>query len=416
MDEQQRLNEIAGLSQSQAQDQLLGEIQKATTAGLQSAQSTMDIPGASDGFEVNVPDGIDVADLDGTDNISDIQSRLDKTTQRKQELAMASQEELDLSNRIAKEDLSTEKAKKELFGQGFNTPLALLQGEERKIAADRQFNRGFDMLELQQLENSRQRELQVASGEITQLQAEAEQIAEVTKNNDTIIENMAKLFQGTNLQELSTGNPETYQKLVNAAANSNYSLGEIEQALKVEEKAPRTQITEVNGRKVLVNLDTGETISNLGAARTSSGSTKTVKDSDAVLETIANNVPGMVKSKAERYMNQLLSRGVAGSVIEQISSDFPEYYEDFEVQIATLDQVDPSAYEDIARDGFMLSGDGTLYAFSETDMQSASNGVAQVQNNPEPAEVQEDNFSMKDALNPFAGAKVADKLRNWFNK
>ena len=379
MNEEQRLNEIAGLSQSQAQDQLLGEIQKATEQGFNKATSTMDIPGASDGFEVNVPDGIDVADLDGTDNISDIQSRLDKTTQRKQELAMASQEELDLSNRIAKEDLSTEKAKKDLFGQGFNTPLALLQGEERKIAADRQFNRGFDMLELQQLENSRQRELQVASGEITQLQAEAEQIAEVTKNNDTIIENMAKLFQGTTLQELSTGNPETYQKLVNAAANSNYSLGEIEQALKTEEKAPRTQITEVNGRKVLVNLDTGETISNLGAARTSSGSSS--KNTNATLSSVLNNVPGVTKDKGTRYYNQLISRGISPDVIEAISLNVPDSIKNFDVRIGTakdLISMDSSAMQNAINKGYAVaknsSGDSVAVAFTPGEVAKA--GIA----------------------------------------
>jgi len=323
---------------------LLQEVQKVTQAGLENAQkgiqSTNDLAG-DDTFNVNVPDFFDAGDLGGNDSINDIQANLDATGLRVKELSDPSQQEIELGADIKKQDLQAQEAQRNLYGQGMGTPLSLLQGEQRKMQEQRSFDRAFDMMELDLLESSRAKELKVAQGELTQAQAEAEQLADTIKVNDSIVERIGKTFQGSSIADIQSQSPETYSKLIESLANSNYTLGELEQALKAPEENLR--FANVNGSYVGIDPKTGEVKVNVGRAGSgSTGSSGTGTGSglsSSLFQTVLNNVPTMTKTSAERFTNQLLSKGVDESVIESMSQNNPDAFKKANIAIMSSNDI-----------------------------------------------------------------------------
>jgi len=234
-------------------------------------KSTREMAGDT-AFDVNVPDVFDAADLDNKDSLSDIQANLDASGLRVKELSDPSQQEIELGADIQKQDLKAQEAQRNLYGQGMGTPLSLLQGEQRKMQEQRSFERAFDMMELDLLEASRARELKVAQGELTQAQAEAEQLADTIKVNDSVVERIGKTFQGSSIAEIQAQSPETYSKLIESLANSNYTLGELEQALKAE--PTKLQYRNVGGNVVALD-EQGNIVKTIGKSSTGSSSSST---------------------------------------------------------------------------------------------------------------------------------------------
>jgi len=218
---------------------------------------------ATPDFNVGVPDVVDVTDLGQPDSIGDLQSRLDSSAARVKELSQPTQAEIELGAKVGREDLQSEQAQRQLYGQGMMTPLSLLQGEQRKLQEQRAFERAFDVQELDLLERSRDREMAVARGELDSIQAEAEQAADIKQTNDSLVERMASSFQGTSLQEIQQSSPETYSKLIGALANSSYTLGELEQELKAPQSS--VQYREVNGNLVALDKQ-GNVVKTIGKA------------------------------------------------------------------------------------------------------------------------------------------------------
>lgn len=315
-----------------------------------SAQSTRDFVG-DDEFNVDNPGTIGVDDLENGDSIEDLTSRISRLSGEASLLAEPSERELELSNKIVKEDLENKQDRRDLYGQGTGIPLALLQGKERRIAENRAFDRSFDQLELDLLESSRLRNQRVAQGELDQATAESEAIQETIEKNTDLLDRLIKINSGATLEEIAAESPETFERIKLAAANSNYSIGDVRQGLQnqVDGAKKSLQFKNVNGQVVGVNPMTGEIVTTLGRAGTGSGGSGggSASGGSGDLKTILNLVPNMSNENAQALGKMLVADGAEEQLIKTIAQKYPKAFANNRVNKADVNQLKQDMESDI---------------------------------------------------------------------
>lgn len=307
--------------------------------------STKDLIGDSQ-FSVETKGTIDVDDLDSSDTLDSLKSRISTLGGEVNELSGPTDKELKLSNQIMKDDLRTKEAQKDLFGRGTGVPLSLLQGKERKLAEQRSFDRMFDQLELDLLESSRTRELKVRQGELDSASAEAEQFKEITEANTDLLDRLVRINSGATLEEIAQSNPETFARIQSAVANSNYSLGDVRQALTkgAEGTKKSLQFRNVNGKLVGIDPLSGKVVTTVGTA----GSPKATgtQSGDSEFTTVLNLVPNMSNENAQSMARILEGDGADQAVIRTIAEKYPKAFSSNRVTRVDLEQ----AKEDMKSD------------------------------------------------------------------